>query len=224
MKIFRLPPKIQALVFDMDLTLYTNAEYGQYQIDSLIEKLGKTRGLSFGEMNKEVEILRKEWTLSHGGKKPSLSNILGAYGISMEENIRWREEIYEPERFIKEDRRLRQTLEELSQSFVLGIVTNNPVSVARKTLAALGISGCLPILVGLDTCMIAKPEKIPFMRFAELSSCPPETCVSIGDRYDIDLDIPLEMGMGGILVDGVEDVYDLPEVLMLVYQGGNNDA
>jgi phosphoglycolate phosphatase/putative hydrolase of the HAD superfamily len=61
--------------------------------------------------------------------------------------------------------------------------------------------------------MIAKPHKMPFVKFSESSLCPPETCVSIGDRYDIDLDIPMQMGMGGILVNGVEDVYCLPEIL-----------
>ena len=198
----------------MDLTLYTNPEYGQYQIDSLVKKLGTVRGMGFDEMKSEIEAARKTWVLSHGGKKPSLSNIFLTYGISMEENIRWRGEVYEPGEFIKADPRLRKTLEELSRSYILGVVTNNPVIVARKTLAALGVGELLPIIVGLDTCMIAKPHKIPFSKFSELSACPPETCVSIGDRYDIDLDIPLEMGMGGILVDGVEDVYGLPGVLM----------
>jgi phosphoglycolate phosphatase/putative hydrolase of the HAD superfamily len=37
-------------------------------------------------------------------------------------------------------------------------------------------------------------------------------CISIGDRYDIDLALPLKLGMGGILVDGVSDVYRLPAV------------
>ncbi len=67
--------------------------------------------------------------------------------------------------------------------------------------------------------MIAKPHKMPFEKFSESSFCPPETCVSIGDRYDIDLDIPLQMGMGGILVNGVEDVYCLPKLLA---EGGNH--
>ena len=39
------------------------------------------------------------------------------------------------------------------------------------------------------------------------------TRLSVGDRYDIDIALPLELGMGGILVDGVEDVYRLPEIL-----------
>ena len=213
MRIYHLPAKIQALAFDMDLTLYTNPEYGQYQTDSLVEKLRHREGLSFAEMSRKIDEDRKAWALSHGGKKPSLSNILESYGISMEENIRWRKEAYEPERFIKEDPRLRETLKKLSFFYTLGVVTNVPIVVARKTFLALGVEEIFPIVVGLDTCMTAKPHKIPFLKFSELAGCPPEACVSIGDRYDVDLDIPLEIGMGGILVDGVEDVYKLPEVL-----------
>jgi phosphoglycolate phosphatase/putative hydrolase of the HAD superfamily len=213
MKIYRLPSEIRALAFDMDLTLYTNAEYGRLQIDSLVERLGKLRGLSFDEISAEVEEARKAWALSHDGKKPSLSNILSTFGIGIQEIIRWREELLAPEEFIKEDKRLEETLVKLSRHFTLGVVTNNPVLVARKTLAALGVLEFFPIVVGLDTCMTPKPHARPFEKFCELSHCSPETCVSIGDRYDIDLDIPLKMGMGAILVDGVEDVYGLPEVL-----------
>jgi len=213
MKIYRLPSAISALIFDMDLTLYSHAGYGQYQIDILVERLGKLRGLSFEEMKRSVEEVRETWAESHGGLQPSLSNILLSYGISMEENIRWREEANEPERFLKKDQRLVETMKVLSRSFTLGVVTNNPVLVARKTLAVLGVGDLIPVLVGLDTCMVSKPHEKPFVKFLELAACPVESCVSIGDRHDIDLAIPLKMGMGGILVDGVEDVYELPEVL-----------
>ena len=217
MKVYRLPSKIKALIFDMDLTLYSNPEYGQYQIDSLIEKLGELRGLSFEEMNRKVEDARKDWALTHNGKSISLSNILRGFGIGMEEIVRLRQELCEPGKFLEEDKKLKETLEELSPSFFMGVVTNNPVLVASKTLAALGIAAFFPVIVGLDTCMISKPHEKPFIKFSELSFCPPVTCVSIGDRYDVDLDIPLKMGMGGILVDGVEDVYKLPVVFEGLY-------
>ena len=197
----------------MDLTLYSNPEYGRYQIDCLVERLALKRGLSFDEMKCEVEEVRLAWAASHGGKTLSLSNIFMKIGIGMEENVRWREELLEPERFIGKDPKLKNTMEKLSLSFILGVVTNNPVLVARKTLAALGVGEYIPFLVGLDTCMVSKPDKTPFLRFSEISACPPDTCVSIGDRYDIDLDIPLQIGMGAILVDGVDDVYKLPGVL-----------
>ena len=213
MKIYRLPAKIRALCFDMDLTLYSHPEYGRLQIDSIVARLAVIRGLSFDEMNHEVEGLRKDWMQSHGGKSPSLSHILPAYGISMEENIRWREELYEPEKFIKEDKRLGETLRELSRSYTLGVLTNNSLGVAERTLALLGVGEYFPIVIGLDTCMCPKPHEKLLLKFSQLSACPLETCVSIGDRYDIDLDLPLEMGMGAILVDGVEDVYKLPETL-----------
>ena len=208
MKIYHLPPEIKALVFDMDLTLYSNAEYGQYQIDRLIEKLGEIRSVSFEKINRDVKEARKAWKEKYG-ISASLSNILISFGIPMEQIIRWREVLIEPENFIKEDRRLRETLEKLSGHFALGVVTNNPVLVAKKTLAALGIGGFFPIVIGIDTCMVSKPHEKPFLKFAELSGCEIKTCVSIGDRYDVDLDLPLKMGMGGILVDGVEDVYEL---------------
>jgi phosphoglycolate phosphatase/putative hydrolase of the HAD superfamily len=213
MKIYRLPDTILALVFDMDLTLYTSPEYGKAQNDSLVARLGKVMGKPFGEMDREVNGYRSRFSAFHGGKKPSLSSILLNYGISMADNIRWREETCEPARFLKEDRKLRETLMELSARYALGVVTNNPVLVARKTLAVLGVDDCFGALVGLDTCMTAKPGRLPFVKVTELLGRKAETCVSIGDRYDIDLALPMEMGMGGILVDGVEDVYRLPEAL-----------
>lgn len=223
MKIVRLPQKIDALVFDMDLTLYSNPEYGRVQIDNLIAIAASKRGLSAEENNCEIKAARESFAASHNGKQRSLSSIILSWGFTMEDNVRWREQAYEPERFLSKDERLRKTLKALS-AYALGVVTNNPVSIAKRTLAALGVEDCFSALVGLDTCMIAKPHALPFTAVLERfnkaktpdtkhKQIAPENCISIGDRYDIDLAVPLEMGMGAILVDGVEDVYTLPELL-----------
>jgi len=213
MKVFKLPKEYKALIFDMDLTLYSDNGYGQYQTDCMVEKLGKIRGLSFDAMCREVEEKTKALERENG-IKPSLANVLTSYGLPIEEIIRWREELIEPGNYLKIDPKLCKTLEELSHFFSLGVVTNNPVSVARKTFAALGVGSFFPVVVGIDVSMVSKPHRKPFEIFTKLSGCPPESCVSIGDRYDIDLAIPLEMGMGAVLVDGVEDVYGLPEILI----------
>jgi phosphoglycolate phosphatase/putative hydrolase of the HAD superfamily len=228
MKIIRLPEKITALIFDMDLTLYSHAEYGQIQIENLIAIAAEKRGWTLANANREIEAARLSWAASHNGKKPSLSNIILSWGFTMEENIEWRKKAYEPEKFLKKDEKLIEALLALS-SYSLGIVTNNPVSIAKRTLACLGIEDCFDALAGLDTLMIAKPHMSPFVKVIELlNNCStnasstnastnnqhtPESCVSVGDRYEIDLEIPLEMGMGAIQVDGVEDVYALPELL-----------
>jgi len=212
MTLYGMPKKITALVFDMDLTLYSNPVYGQVQIDNLIAIAGKQRGWSLEKTKQEIEKAQKGWAAAHNGTKPSLSNIICSWGFTMEENVRWRENAYEPEKFLSRDEKLRNSLISL-QEFSLGIVTNNPVSIAKRTLACLGVEDCFSALVGLDTLMIAKPHKLPFIKITELLNKNPENCVSIGDRYEIDLEIPLEMGMGGILVKSVEDVYALPRIL-----------
>ncbi len=67
---------------------------------------------------------------------------------------------------------------------------------------------------GLDTCGVSKPHREPFLLAAEKSGVLAENCLSVGDRYDIDIALPLELGMGGILADGVRDVYKLPGLLL----------
>ncbi|GHU02221.1 haloacid dehalogenase [Spirochaetia bacterium] len=222
MKIYQMPnpKKVKALIFDMDLTLYTSEEYGRQQIDGLVEKLASVKGRSpspssIEELAREIEEHRRSWAAAHNGAALSMSHVFTLfYGVSMEENIRWREEVYTPERYLRKDPRLKEALQKLRELFALALVTNNTVSIAKRTLAAIGAEEFFPVpfIVGLDTCNAAKPDKRPFYRAAELLGLLPENCVSVGDRYDVDIALPLEMGMGGILVEGVEEVYSLPEV------------
>ena len=124
-----------------------------------------------------------------------------------------RRSLLEPADFLSKDERLISVLEELSKDYRLICVTNNPVLPARKTLEAIGISDLIPEIVGLDTCGKSKPAQEPFEKALSLTNSRPEECLAVGDRYDMDIALPLEMGMGGILVSGVCDVYELPKVL-----------
>ncbi|MDR0450379.1 MAG: HAD family hydrolase [Treponema sp.] len=217
MKIYKLPERRRTerilLIFDMDGTLYTNETYLRSQTDLLVERLAALKGKDPAELGEEIARFRESRVRENPGKSPSLSLILESFGVSMEENIRWREELYRPEAHLEGDARLRETLLLLSGQYKLALLTNNPLSIARRTLRCLGLEAVFPVLVGLDSCMVSKPHEIPFRKAAEESGAAAEGCVSIGDRYEIDLALPLEMGMGGILVEGVEDVYRLPRAL-----------
>jgi len=213
MKIFKIPKNISAIIFDMDSTLYTNSDYAQSQIDLPIETLAHLKGKTFDEMKNEITSYRKNWADENDGKSISLANTFLAYGISINDSVKWREKLYNPEKYLSEDPRLFSTLEQLESRFTLSVVTNNPVSIAERTLSILGVEDFFQIIIGLDTCGVSKPHEEMFMRAGILSGAVPETCLSIGDRYDIDIALPLELGMGGILVNGVEDVYKLPDLL-----------
>ena len=212
-KSYNLPSNPKTLIFDIDSTLYTNAAYAFEQVDCQVRQFARDRGITADEARKMVADYRRQFAAANNGKKISLGNTLLAFGIPIAQSVEWRKTLMEPADFLKRDEKLRTTLETLSQKFKLICVTNNPVFTARKTLDAIGISEFFPEIVGLDTCLKSKPAVEPFMKACEITQTQPQNCIAIGDRYDMDISLPLELGMGGILVSGVEEVYELASML-----------
>ena len=209
MRVLSLPAKVRALVLDFDSTLYTNPAYASFQNDVLIERLARERGEGFDSMKAKIGRLREKRAAAGEGAT-SLGNLFRDFGIDIPTSVRWREELIDPGRWLSRDPGLDAALALLARRFVLGLVTNNPASVGRKGLAALGVEDRFACVVGLDDTGQSKPDPAPFSLVSERLGIPPEECVSIGDRYDVDLAPALSLGMGAILVEGVEDVRALP--------------
>lgn len=215
MKTYNLPANPKTLIFDIDSTLYTNAAYAFEQVDCQVRQFARERGITADEARKMVADYRKKFAADNNGKKISLGNTLLAFGIPIAQSVEWRKTLMEPANFLSRDERLIQVLGDLSKSYNLITVTNNPVFTARKTLDSIGILEFFPQIVGLDTCLKSKPALEPFEKACELTQTQPQQCIAIGDRYDMDIALPLEMGMGGILVTGVEEVYELEKTIAL---------
>ena len=213
MKIHKIPQTIQTLIFDIDSTLYTNSAYAYEQVDCQVREFAKLKKLTSDEARKLVFDFRKKFAEENGGKKISLGNLLTNFGIPIEQSVKWRNDLLRPEDFLVRDEKLICELQILSKKYKLICVTNNPVKPARKTLEVIGISDFFEHIVGLDTCYKSKPAREPFEKALELTKTTAENAVAIGDRYDLDIELPLRMGMGGIEVSGVEDVYDLNKIL-----------
>ena len=213
LRAFNLPEHATCLIFDIDSTLYTCPEYAHEQIDSQIRHFADLRGMTHAEARALIADSRRSYAAAHGGKKISLGNLFTSLGISIEESIAWRKTLFDPADYLTRDDRLIATLATLKARYHLVCVTNNPVLPAEQTLRALGVAELIEKTIGLDTCMKSKPAREMLECAAGVARAPFGECVSIGDRYDIDLALPLELGMGGILVGGVEDVYGLPDIL-----------
>jgi len=211
-KVYKIPETLSCVIFDIDSTLYTHHAYAREQIDVQIRHFARLRNMSFEQADSLVRDFRDEHERKFGSKI-SLGNALTNFGVPISESVRWRETLIEPGDYLSEDPRLEETLKNLAARYRLVAVTNNPTIPARKTLEALGVSSFFPQLIGLDTTGVSKPHERPFLIAAERAGAPVHECLSVGDRYDIDVALPLELGMGGIVVDGVEDVYDLPRTL-----------
>ncbi len=214
MKIYKIPENLRAFIFDIDSTLYSNSAYAFEQVDCQVRQFAKERGITADEARRMVADYRKKFAEEHNGSKVSLGNTLLAFGVPIEQSVQWRRELLEPADFLCKDEQLIQTLKNLKSKYKLICVTNNPVLPARKTLEALGVSEFFSEIVGLDTCFKSKPAVEPFQTALNLLNEKAENCVAVGDRYDMDIALPLEMGMGGILVSGVEEVYQILETVI----------
>lgn len=210
MKIYKIPENLQTIIFDIDSTLYTNAAYAFEQVDCQVREYARITGMTADQAREKVLNYRKEFAAKNEGKKVSLGNTLLSFGIPIEQSVEWRKTLLEPKNFLSRDEKLITKLTELEKKYKLICVTNNPVLPARKTLDALGVSAFFPEIVGLDTCYKSKPALEPFQKACEITGTAAENCLAVGDRYDMDISLPLQMGMGGILVTGVEEVYKLP--------------
>lgn len=213
MKIYKIPKNLTTIIFDIDSTLYTNEAYAYEQVDCQIREYARVNGISADEARKKVENYRKKFAEENQGKKISLGNTLVAFGVPIEQSVEWRRLLMEPADFLKRDEKLIEEIRKLKENYKLVCVTNNPVLPARKTLEVIGVADLIPEIIGLDTCFKSKPAIEPFQTAVERMDSKIDECLAIGDRYDLDIALPLEMGMGGILVTGVEEIYGLSEIL-----------
>ncbi len=214
MKVYNLPENPEAFIFDIDSTLYTNTAYAFEQVDCQVREFARQRGITADEARKMVADYRKKFAAENQGRKISLGNTLLAFGVPIEQSVEWRKKLLEPSDFLSYDEKLVTALSQLAQRFKLICVTNNPVLPARKTLDAVGVSSFFPEIVGLDTCFKSKPALEPFQTACRILNVDAKKVIAVGDRYDMDISLPLEMGMGGILVSGVEDVYQIPKSVL----------
>jgi FMN phosphatase YigB (HAD superfamily) len=212
MRIVASSPVPRALIFDLDKTLYSQDDYASFQEAALIERLGRELGIGTQGAVARLDALMAKRAAAGSGKT-SLGNLFQDLGFDIATSVKWREEAYDPRDWLTADPALDKALAELCCRFRLALVTNNPCKIGEASLEALGVKARFSAIVGLDTTMASKPSPEPFIRAAALLDAHPRECISIGDRYDVDIVPAVELGMGAILVSGVGDVYRLPEIL-----------
>jgi phosphoglycolate phosphatase/putative hydrolase of the HAD superfamily len=226
MRVYQLPAERQAIIFDIDGTLYDHPDYVRFQIDVLIAELARIRGESLAATSQAIAVARTALAARSGQATTSLGNAMAELGVDIATSVAWRQRLIDPARFLAPDGRLRAAIQALADGGLLvSALTNNPRSIGLATLRALGVADLFKQVTGLDDTMRSKPDREPFLAALQAlpapsamrppGPIPPATVIAVGDRYDVDLAVPLAMGMGAILVDGVRDIYELPALLGL---------
>ncbi len=210
---YNLPKDIRGLIFDMDLTLYRHDDYYSSQLKNQVLVLATDLGRPAAELQGLLDDWEHDFT-SRTGRKPSFGNtLLGALGIPILQSVELRRRAIRPEDYLLPDPRLETTLSVLESRFQLVLVTNNPADIALRTLKVLAVERFFPRVIGLDETGHSKPHPRAFELAYAALNLDPRNIVSVGDRYPVDLEVPLQLGSGGVLVESMEDVYSLPALL-----------
>ena len=201
-------------MFDMDLTLYRNEAYYASQTANQVVLLAGDLGVPAAEVQGILDRWTSRFIEANDGRKPSFGNtLLGALGYPIEKSVELRRRAIRPEDYLSEDVRLAGTLGVLQARYRLVLVTNNPSDVAVRTLEVLGVRRFFPRIVGLDEAGHSKPHPAAFDLAYEALGLAAGQVAAIGDRYPVDLEIPVSRGSGGVLVESMDDVYALPDLL-----------
>ena len=204
--------QVRALIFDMDGTLYESGALDRQYADAVVAYTAEQRGLP---PEKALELFRAKRAALRArlGRTPTTTGTMVELGFDLEHWIAWRDARVRPEGALRRDDMLRSLLQDLKKRFVLVVVTNNSVEMVRRTLGAIGIDDLFDRVFTLQDVGLIKPDPGIYRRVAEALGIPPEQCMSIGDRPQVDLEPAAAVGMQTFLVAGPGDIGRLREAL-----------
>jgi putative hydrolase of the HAD superfamily len=207
-----MPASLTTIVFDLDGTLYASdslareiqlsaaryvAEVRDVTLDEAVKLLAETKSRLAGEAGTEVPLTR-------------VCNELG--GSSRELHLHFCRDI-DPKQHLQPDGRVVALLRALKQRFSLYVYTNNNRDLAGRIVDILGCNGLFLEMFSIEYSWRPKPDSRTLQDiFAAIGVSPAES-LFVGDRYDIDLKLPAEMGARVELVRTVEELLKLKTLL-----------
>ena len=202
---------IQALIFDMDDTLYTSPELKEAYRQAACNLIAEVKGTDLLE-TKDLYHRTRTVIAARCGYTPSNKLILHELGIAWEI---WQDQIIrtiDPGSFIRQDPELVTTLSVLSSRYRLGLLTNNNRVHTDRILEILGVGPFFQAILTLSETGKTKPDRTLCSAMACLLDVLPEKCLVIGDEEGIDLVPARAAGMKTYQVRHVSDVHRLREL------------
>lgn len=95
----------------------------------------------------------------------------------------------------------KEILENFKNKYKLAIITNGDSNQQRKKIAYTGLNQYFSDIFISSEVGFSKPEKEIFQTACKKINLNPENCIMIGDRYKVDIEGSLNVGMHGIWVN-----------------------
>lgn len=212
---------IKVIFFDMDGTLYKSAIIKQKFAEAAYYTLSKFQEITLENAQKLIEKRRETLKKTHGSSVP-YTLTLKSFGVPVEywhnENV----DYFDPRDYLGKDEGLRRNIMQLKEYYRLAVLTNNNKIQTERTIIALGLTNMFEKVYTYNSFELLKPDPEFLRKALEDLGVEPNTCVFIGDRYNVDLEPAEKVGIHIHQVSGPEDIGNLFDIIRNIAEGSND--
>jgi putative hydrolase of the HAD superfamily len=199
---------LRAIVFDLDGTLYQDDRLGEQVHQSACGYVAFLKGITPAQ----AEIALREARSCQIGSGGTLSRGVVALGGDLKELHRRFNLDVHPEELLQPDPRVLELLGKLAERFELYLYTNNNQPLSRRIMGQLGVAGFFKGVFTIEDAWRPKPDLVVLQGILDAIGRKPGETLFVGDRYEVDLQLPATLGCAILETRTVEELLTLGEL------------
>lgn len=203
---------IKGVVFDLDGTLYVCDRYAAEIQAAAVGYIAALMRISSAEAGLIMAATRLRLT-EESGTVQTISAVCTELGGNLPDLHRFFGHNLQPENYLVPDERVIRLLERLAEKFILAIYTNNNRALTARIIDGLGLDGLVAHIFTIDDTWRGKPDEEMIHRVLAALKLSPEEALFVGDRYDVDLRVPEQLGCPVYLSQHLEQLLRLEELI-----------
>jgi putative hydrolase of the HAD superfamily len=182
--------ELRAIVFDLDGTLYQDDLLGEQVHQSACRYVASLKGIGAAE----AEPLLLQARSCAGPSAGTLSHAVVTLGGDLKElHRRFNAEVH-PEGLLTTDPLVTGLLGKLALRYELYLYTNNNRALSERIMAQLGVGSFFRRVFSIEDSWRPKPDREVLLGMLEAIGRKPAETLFVGDRYQVDLELPASLG------------------------------
>ncbi|MCL2760295.1 MAG: HAD family hydrolase [Desulfuromonadales bacterium] len=204
--------QIKGIVFDLDGTLYSNSEFASEIHHAAVRSIANQLDMPLHKAELKLQET-KRLLAEQTGREATLSDACADIGADLHAMHKTIARETNPDIYLKEDNNVINLLKRLSEDYSLYIYTNNNRQLSKKIINTLKIAPYFKKIFTIEDYWRSKPDWQALETIFDEIGILPEESIFVGDRFDVDLRLPAEMGCYVFLTKSIDELLTLEQFI-----------